>query len=47
MCEKEKRDCFQTGFDAYDVCLPAADGKQFNVLIIQRHSKVLKTTWES
>lgn len=37
---REKRDCFCAGF----WCLPAADGKQFNILIIQCHLKVLKVT---
>lgn len=36
---------FVPGLMACDICLPAADGKQFNILIIQCHFKVLKMTW--
>lgn len=39
---KKRKVCFCAGLMACDVCLPAADGKQFNILIIQCHLKVLK-----
>lgn len=42
-CAK-KRDSFCAGLMACDFCLPAADGKQFNILIIQCHLKVLEMT---